>query len=156
MTTLPIPTTTTTNTTTDNKEKNDIIIITSSLSSSSSLKLERKIAIATEGLNDYVVKRLSNLKTSENIETICNYIIAMNAEINPAIMYRKNQILILCHLSEYHSSSYSHNNNNDNNQTTRKFFRQITRNDILSYLDSLRRPEASDPQHKWIGTYNLR
>jgi hypothetical protein len=26
--------------------------------------------------------------------------------------------------------------------------------DILLYLDSLRKREASDPLHKWIGTYN--
>jgi len=32
----------------------------------------------------------------------------------------------------------------------------MTRDNILSYLDSLRRPEASDPDHKWIDTYNLR
>ena len=32
----------------------------------------------------------------------------------------------------------------------------MTREDILSYLDSLRKPEGSDPYHKWIGTYNLR
>jgi integrase/recombinase XerD len=32
----------------------------------------------------------------------------------------------------------------------------MTREDLLRYLDSLRRPEASDPLHKWIGTYNLR
>ena len=28
--------------------------------------------------------------------------------------------------------------------------------DVLLYLDSLRRPEASDTLHKWIGTYNLK
>ena len=27
--------------------------------------------------------------------------------------------------------------------------------DIAKYLDSLRKPEAVDPLHKWIGTYNL-
>jgi integrase len=32
----------------------------------------------------------------------------------------------------------------------------MTRNDILSYLDSPRKPEASDPLHRFIGTYNLR
>jgi integrase len=32
----------------------------------------------------------------------------------------------------------------------------MTRDNILSYLDNLRKPEESDPDHKWIGTYNLR
>ncbi len=29
------------------------------------------------------------------------------------------------------------------------------RYDVLIFLDSFRKPEASDPLHKWIGTYNL-
>jgi integrase/recombinase XerD len=37
-----------------------------------------------------------------------------------------------------------------------KNFKEMTREDILTYLDNLRRPEVSDPLHKWIGTYTLR
>ena len=37
-----------------------------------------------------------------------------------------------------------------------KGFEEMTREDILLYLDSLGNPEATDPLHKWIGTYNLR
>jgi integrase/recombinase XerD len=37
-----------------------------------------------------------------------------------------------------------------------KNFKQLTRADILKYLDSLRKSEETDPIHKWIGTYNLR
>ncbi|HZD81402.1 MAG TPA: site-specific integrase, partial [Nitrososphaeraceae archaeon] len=43
-----------------------------------------------------------------------------------------------------------HNDGDDN-----KLFKQMSRDDILSYLDSLRKSEAADPLHKWIGTYNL-
>ena len=32
----------------------------------------------------------------------------------------------------------------------------MIRDDLLAYLNGLRRPEESDPQHKWIGTYNYR
>ena len=32
----------------------------------------------------------------------------------------------------------------------------MTRDDILSYLDSIKKSEESDPLHKWIGTYNVR
>ena len=39
-----------------------------------------------------------------------------------------------------------------NNQ---KSFREMTRDDILSYLNRLRRSESTDPLHKWIGSYNL-
>jgi hypothetical protein len=119
-------------------------------------KLERKIAIATQGIIDYAVRKLRRLGVQsqgkrttaastigrQNIETICNYLIAVNAEINPSIMYKINKLQVLCLLSEFH-----------NNQ---KSFLQMTRNDILDYLDNLCRPEASDPEHKWIGTYNLR
>jgi integrase len=78
----------------------------------------------------------------QNIETICNYFIALGAEINPSLMYKRNKLQVLCLLSEFY-----------NNQ---KLFSDMIRNDILAYLDSLRRPEASDPEHKWIGIYNLR
>jgi hypothetical protein len=37
----------------------------------------------------------------------------------------------------------------------RKTFKQITRNDLLLFLDSFRKTENSDPLHKWAGTYNL-
>ena len=57
-------------------------------------------------------------------------------------MYKKNQLMILSYLSNFY-----------NNQ---KSFSQMKRDDVLAYLDSLRKPEVSDPYHKWIGTYNLR
>lgn len=31
----------------------------------------------------------------------------------------------------------------------------MTRDNILTFLDSFRRADAADPMHKWIGTYNL-
>ena len=30
----------------------------------------------------------------------------------------------------------------------------MNREDILLFFDSFRKPENSDPLHKWIGTYN--
>jgi hypothetical protein len=35
-----------------------------------------------------------------------------------------------------------------------KPFKEMTREDIVLFLDSVRKPEATDPLHKWIGTYN--
>jgi hypothetical protein len=29
----------------------------------------------------------------------------------------------------------------------------MSKDDILSYLGTLRKPDSSDPLHKWIGTY---
>jgi hypothetical protein len=52
--------------------------------------------------------------------------------------------MLLCSLSTFF--------NNDNSN---KSFKEITRHDLLSFLDSCRKPEDIDPLHKWIGTYNL-
>jgi integrase len=37
-----------------------------------------------------------------------------------------------------------------------KPFEEMTKQDILSYLNSLRKPISIDPQQKWIGSYNNR
>ena len=31
----------------------------------------------------------------------------------------------------------------------------MTRNDIVSFLESFRKTDVADPLHKWIGTYNI-
>jgi hypothetical protein len=36
-----------------------------------------------------------------------------------------------------------------------KPFAEMTRKDIINFLDSFRKSEKLDPLHKWIGTYNL-
>lgn len=38
---------------------------------------------------------------------------------------------------------------------TERTYKEVTRDDIMQFLDSLRKPEESDPLHKWIGTYNI-
>jgi hypothetical protein len=65
----------------------------------------------------------------------------LNTEVNPSLIYKANQVKNLTYLSLFCKS---------------KSFIEITRDDILAYLDSTRRPEESDPLHKSIGTYNLR
>ena len=64
----------------------------------------------------------------------------MKSEINPADNYRRDNIRLLIRFSIFH-----HN----------KAFKQIIREDILSFLDSFRKTESTDHLHKWIGTYNL-
>ena len=34
-------------------------------------------------------------------------------------------------------------------------FKDMTREDLLTYLNSFRKPENDDLMHKWIGTYNM-
>lgn len=64
----------------------------------------------------------------------------MKTEVNLSDHYRSNLINVLSNFSKYCNN---------------KSFKQITRDDILSFLDSFRKSESSDPLHKWIGTYNL-
>ena len=37
-----------------------------------------------------------------------------------------------------------------------KDFEDITKQEIIDYLNLLRKPESVDPTHKWIGTFNTR
>jgi integrase len=64
----------------------------------------------------------------------------MRSEINLSDPYRRDMIDVLTNLSKYHNY---------------KGFNDLNREDILSFLDSFRKPETVDPLHKWIGTYNL-
>jgi hypothetical protein len=73
--------------------------------------------------------------------TIIDYLLALNTEINPSLAYKSNQLRTLTYFSEF---------------CKQKPFIKMTRDDILAYFDSIKRPEESDPLHKWIGTYNLR
>jgi hypothetical protein len=37
-----------------------------------------------------------------------------------------------------------------------KLFNEMTRDDIISFLDSIKKDDSEDIMHKWIGSYNLR
>ena len=121
-----------------------------------SLLLSDKVAATIEGLppncfgylhNKVLLLCAGSKKGKENALTICDYIFSLRSEINPSDHYRKDMIKLLCNLSTF----FNNNNNNNNN----KAFKEITREDLLSFLDSHRKPEDVDPLHKWIGTYNI-
>lgn len=102
--------------------------------------VQRKIDNVTEGLPKQVSKKLRSVKNDGNIVEIANYVNAMKTEVNVSDNYRACVIKTLCLFSEFHSHTD---------------FSQMTRDDLLSYLDSRRKTESEDPQHRWIGTYNL-
>ena len=104
------------------------------------LNLEKKIDDITKGLNKEWSKNLRERLSLEDAEIICNYIISMRTEINPSDNYRRDSIKMPYLLSRYLKS---------------KPFDEMTRKDIIGFLDSFRKPEVLDPLHKWIGTYNL-
>jgi hypothetical protein len=94
----------------------------------------------TSGLQQHVVNMLRK-QSIQNAETIADYVLAITMEVNPSIQHKSSQIVTLCYISNFHKQ---------------KPFLKITRDEVLQYLNSHRRPEESDPLHKWIGTYNLR
>ena len=101
---------------------------------------ERKIEAVTSDLTPYF-KSLMYSISEQNALIICDYLIGQNTEINPSPMYRRSQIQALVYFSKFMKNVP---------------FKEIKRDDIINYLDSLRKPEEKDPLHKWIGTYNLR
>jgi integrase/recombinase XerD len=106
--------------------------------------LERKIVLATEGFTTQKFCELvltdRNRLSKENALTICDYVIAMRREVNPRLSYKRYTIQILSELSKAIGIE-------------RKFI-DMTRDDVLLYLDNCRKPENEDSLHKWIGTYN--
>ena len=101
----------------------------------------RKISLATEGLEPYVENWLKIKTSNYNALTISEYVLSLRREINPSQNYTKMQIQALVELSEY---------------SKQKPFEQLTREDVLSFLNKFRKTEDKDPLHKWIGTYNLK
>ncbi|MGH9911461.1 MAG: hypothetical protein ACRD4W_03355, partial [Nitrososphaeraceae archaeon] len=104
------------------------------------VSLEKKIDDITKGLDKAWSKKLLEGLSLENADVICDYIISMRTEINPADNYRRDSIKMPYLLSNYLKD---------------KPFHEMTREDIIDFLDSFRKPETLDPLHKWIGTYNL-
>ena len=104
----------------------------------------RKIENITQGLASYCFNMLHNRvlpRNRDNAMTICEYISSMKHELNLSDNYREDVIMLLSRFSIFFKNAM--------------VFKQITRQDLLSFLDSYRKPEASDPMHKWIGTYNI-
>jgi integrase/recombinase XerD len=81
--------------------------------------------------------QVAEVKSNEDV--INEYIDALQTEINLSDNYRKINRNTLTRLSRFHKSN--------------KLFIKMKREDVLSYLNSLRKPD--DTLHKWIGTYNL-
>jgi integrase/recombinase XerD len=101
---------------------------------------DHKLNIITAGLRPFLKEHLLTKISRENCSTIISYIMAMQTETNLSDDYRLNSISTLKQLSERHNS---------------KSFKNMTRQDILDFLDRYRKPESVDPIHKWIGTYEI-
>jgi integrase len=102
--------------------------------------LHKKIDLVTAGQQPYLNKALKEMP-AKNATAIADYVLAMQTEINPTTKHRKNLIHSMLHFSSF---------------LDHKSFNSMKKEDILLYLNSYRKPEESDPLHKWIGTYNVR
>jgi hypothetical protein len=106
--------------------------------------IDKRIEAATEGLSSECFNIIHNMvlpANKQNTLTICDYVTSLKSEINPSNYYRRNTIILLCKFSMFFKNV--------------KSYKEITREDILLFLDTRRKIETEDPLHKWIGTYNL-
>jgi len=99
---------------------------------------ERKIEFATQGLNLYCFNWLYGKVakfSKQNAMTIVDYIMSMKSETNPSDYYRRDIIILLCKFSIFF-----------NNQ---KSFNSFSRDDIILFLDSFRKPENYRSWGQW-------
>lgn len=90
---------------------------------------DKKIELAVEGLNPSFESLLRERTAKENALFIAEYNIASVRETNSSLSTRKNNILTLVGLSKFLSQ---------------KDFREMTREDILQYLNNHRKLDVSD------------
>jgi integrase len=108
-------------------------------------ELIRKIESITKSLRKkYFKNSLLNLlkRNIQNTRIICNYIIAEQTEINIKDSTKEGKIKILVWLSNHFQDQ--------------KSFKDMTKEDILEYLNNRRKSVSEDPSQRWIGSYNGR
>ena len=104
----------------------------------SQIEIPDRVGRICESLIPYF-KELIVRTGKNNSNMIVDFLIAIKIENNISECTKSNYIVTISFLSSFHKN---------------KEFNEMSRNDILSFLDSFRKPEASDPLHRWIGTYN--
>jgi integrase/recombinase XerD len=106
-------------------------------------ELDRKITLVTEGFTttkycELILRDRSRL-SRENALTACDYIIDMKREINPSLNTIRTTIQFFSELCK---------------RVKNKRFEEMTRDDLLLFLDRCRKLDNDDPMHKWINSYN--
>lgn len=102
---------------------------------------DQKLELATAGLEPYYLEHLKTRVSRDNAYIISRYILSMRVETNLSDNHRRGVITSLKLLSQFLKN---------------KPFKETNREDLLLYLDSLRKPESNDPLHCWVATYNQR
>jgi predicted component of type VI protein secretion system len=108
------------------------------------LELEKKIYSITKGASTSAYSNYFKNMASANIQNaniLYDFLITEQNHTNVRLSTRLSYIKVICLFNRY--LSY-------------KDFIKITKNDIIGYLNSLKRSESYDSTHKWINTYNTR
>ncbi|HKI09134.1 MAG TPA: phage integrase N-terminal SAM-like domain-containing protein [Nitrososphaeraceae archaeon] len=99
---------------------------------------ERRLNELCEDLPPYVKRHLSERISRENASTIIEYINALRLETNVSVVYKGAVVDTLSTLAKFHPG---------------KSFKDMTRDDIIAFLNRLRKTEEQDKKHRWMGTY---
>jgi hypothetical protein len=103
--------------------------------------LDRKIEMAMEGLAPHTRRQLFNEFSVDNrtllVEFLNDFVSRENISLNSKKVYVCNLLYLLRVLKH-------------------KSLKEVTRDDILAYLSTLRRTTEKDPFQKWINTHNNR
>jgi integrase len=101
---------------------------------------ERKLDELCQGLPPYIRRHLLEKISRENTSTIIEYIDAIRMEgTNLSTVYKQAVVDTLTSLAKFHPG---------------KSFKDMSREDIIAFLNRLRKTEEQDKKHGWIGTYN--
>ncbi len=104
-------------------------------------KIDSITQTCTKAYFNSILKELAK-DNIENANIICDYVIAEETEINIKNSTKECRIKVLVWLSNCHNNL--------------KNFNQMKKQDILDYLNNLRKSSNEDPSQRWIGSYNNR
>ena len=102
---------------------------------------QRKIENALEGI-EWTYKHLFSELKEANQRTLAGFLIDMITHDNPRPKTKSTYIQSLVLLSRFYKHA--------------KAFKKLTRNEVMTFLQSYLRTPAADPDEAWISTYNLK
>ena len=107
----------------------------------SNLEIRQRIMEATFDLTKRYYVLMAEKMSINNADILARFIISARKERNIALSTVMIYIVGISYLENFHKH---------------KELGKMDRNDIISFLDSYRKPASSDPLHRWINTYNIR
>ena len=117
------------------------VVAVSNESTNSHKEIKQRIIEATLDLNKRYYNLMAEKMSINNADILARFIIFTRRERNIAL----NTVMIYIVRISYLESFHNH-----------KELYKMDRNDVISFLNSYRKPESIDPLHKWINTYNIR